>query len=249
MTTRKPWVGGNWKCNGTAESIEQLSVSLNKANWDTSKVDVVICPSTVYLGLTRTKLKSEYLLSLQNISRTSNGAFTGEISVDMMKDLSLKWTLVGHSERRQYFGETDEIVGDKVEICQKNNISVGLCIGEVLEERESGKTKDVLFKQLQAVLPRVTDWSLVVIAYEPVWAIGTGKTATPDQAQEVHKWIRDFISEKVSAEVASSVRIVYGGSVTPDNCKTLICNPDVDGFLVGGASLKPGYADIIDCTK
>ncbi|CAE7748066.1 Tpi, partial [Symbiodinium sp. KB8] len=155
------------------------------------------------------------------------------------------YTLIGHSERRSKYGESDEDTAVKVEKCQAAGIKVIFCIGELLEEREAGKTDEVNKRQLAAVIPKIKDWDKIVIAYEPVWAIGTGKVATPEQAEETQANIRAYLKEAVSAEVADKVRIQYGGSVTPDNCKELITKPNIDGFLVGGASLKPTFMDIV----
>merc|ERR1719277_256962 len=184
-------------------------------------------------------------VATQNVSATGFGAFTGELAAEHLEDCGIGWTLIGHSERRKLYGETDADTAKKVERCQEKGIKVIFCIGESLEEREAGKTDEVNKRQLSAVLSAVKDWDSIVIAYEPVWAIGTGKVATPDQAQDAHAAIRKMIASAVSEEVAQSVRILYGGSVTPDNCKELIGKPDIDGFLVGGASLKPTFTDII----
>merc|ERR1719277_2760550 len=181
----------------------------------------------------------------QNVSATGFGAFTGELAAEHLEDCGIGWTLIGHSERRKLYGETDADTAKKVERCQEKGIKVIFCIGESLEEREAGKTDKVNKRMLDAVVEKVKDWKKIVVAYEPVWAIGTGKVATPDQAQDAHAAIRKMISSSVSEEVAQSVRILYGGSVTPDNCKELIAKPDIDGFLVGGASLKPTFTDII----
>jgi len=247
--SRKPWIGGNWKCNGTKNSIEALADSLNHADWNPDTMDVVIACPAIHIHLAQQKLKLGYKISAQNVSKTGNGAFTGEISADMLKDYGLDWTLIGHSERRQYYGETDEVVAQKVEICQKGGLYAAVCIGEVLAERESGKTNDVCKRQVEAFIPKVSDWSKIVIAYEPVWAIGTGKVATPEQAEDAHKFIRQLLSEKLGEKLAATIRIAYGGSVTPENCVTLIGQPNVDGFLVGGASLKPSFVDIINSGK
>merc|ERR1719382_1362795 len=184
-------------------------------------------------------------VSSQNCSKTGSGAFTGEWTAESLVDLGMAWTLIGHSERRAKYGETDADTAEKVAKCQEAGVNVIFCIGEQLEEREAGKTDEVNKRQLGAVIPKIKDWSKIVIAYEPVWAIGTGKVATPAQAQETQAAIRAFLKEAVSAEVAEKVRIQYGGSVTPDNCAELMSQPDIDGFLVGGASLKPTFSDII----
>jgi triosephosphate isomerase len=164
----------------------------------------------------------------------------------MLKDAQIPWVILGHSERRHIFGESDAVVGDKVKVAVDHGLQVMACIGEKLDERESGKTQAVNERQLAAILKTIgNDWKNVVIAYEPVWAIGTGKTASPEQAQEVHDQLRAWLKSHVSAEVAKQTRILYGGSVTEKNAADLISKPDVDGFLVGGASLKEGFADII----
>jgi triosephosphate isomerase len=191
-------------------------------------------------------LKPEIEISAQNASLTAEGAFTGEITVGQIKDLGINWVILGHSERRTLFGETDQVVGDKVNRALEAGLNVIACIGENLEERESGVTLDVVARQLNALKDKVTDWSRVALAYEPVWAIGTGNVATPEQAQEVHAMIRNWLRESVSAEVADATRLMYGGSVSDANCAELIALPDVDGFLVGGASLKPAFKTILE---
>ena len=162
-----------------------------------------------------------------------------------MKDFGLEWTLIGHSERRVKYGETDEMVATKTERALGAGLKVILCIGETLEQREAGQTNDVLKTQLDAVKNVVNNWGSIVLAYEPVWAIGTGKTATPAIAQEAHAYVRSWLTENVSADAAASVRIQYGGSANAANCGDLIAQPDIDGFLVGGASLKPEFGTIV----
>ena len=167
----------------------------------------------------------------------------------MIKDCGCEWVILGHSERRHVFGETDALIGDKVAFALESGLHLIPCIGEKLEEREAGKTEEVCFQQLKVIADKVSDWSRVVLAYEPVWAIGTGKTATPEQAQEVHAALRKWLAENVSPEVAASLRILYGGSVGAANCKELAACADIDGFLVGGASLKPDFVQIINATQ
>lgn len=245
VSSRKPWVGGNWKCNGSMSSIAVLFETLNKCEFNSDKVDVAICPTALHMSAAKSSLADRFEICSQNVSRTGNGAFTGEISVEMLKDAGYSWTLVGHSERRQNYGETDSIVADKVEVCMKGGMNVVVCVGELLDERKNGKMSDVLTRQMDAFISRVTDWSRVVIAYEPVWAIGTGVVATPEQAQEAHDILREMLKEKVDEKTAESIRIVYGGSVNEKNCKALAEMQDIDGFLVGGASLKPEFCEII----
>ncbi|KAK4765447.1 hypothetical protein SAY86_026537 [Trapa natans] len=245
-STAKFFVGGNWKCNGTKESITKLVSDLNSATLEPD-VDVVVSPPFVYLDLVKSSLTDRIDVSAQNSWISKGGAFTGEISVEQLKDIGCKWVILGHSERRHIIGETDEFIGKKAAYALNQGLGVIACIGELLEEREAGKTSEVCFKQLKAYADAIPSWDAVVIAYEPVWAIGTGKVATPLQAQEVHVACRDWLKKNVSAEVASKTRIIYGGSVNGSNCAELAKQEDIDGFLVGGASLKgPDFATIVN---
>lgn len=246
---RKFFVGGNWKMNGDKASIEALCNTLKGADTDPN-VDVVVGCSPCYLDFARGHLPADrFGVAAQNCYKVASGAFTGEISPKMIKDCGCEWVILGHSERRHVFGESDQLIGEKVAFALESGLSIIPCIGEKLEEREAGKTEEVCFTQLKAIADKVSDWSRVVLAYEPVWAIGTGKTASPEQAQEVHAAIRKWLIENVSAEVSESLRILYGGSVTAANCKELGGCSDIDGFLVGGASLKPEFIDIINATR
>jgi len=246
---RKYIVGGNWKCNpATSKEAGALLEGWKKAvnTFDKEKVDVVICPPALWMYDLKDRLGALGMsASAQNVSKTGYGAFTGEWTAESLGDMGISWTLIGHSERRTKYGETDADTADKVARCQELGVNVILCIGELLEEREAGKTDEVNKRQLGACIPKIKDWSKIVIAYEPVWAIGTGKVATPEQAEETQAAIRAYVKTAVSADVAENLRIQYGGSVTPDNCKDLIAKPNIDGFLVGGASLKPSFMDII----
>lgn len=179
----------------------------------------------------------------------AKGAFTGEISPAMLKDIGADWVIIGHSERRQIFNETDELIAEKTAHALAEGLKVIACIGETLQEREAGQTEAVVFRQSKALAATIKDWTNVVVAYEPVWAIGTGKTATPAQAQEVHAALRKWFAENVSPAVSAAVRIQYGGSVTAANCKELASQPDIDGFLVGGASLKPEFVQIVNAKQ
>ncbi|KAL3515025.1 hypothetical protein ACH5RR_021927 [Cinchona calisaya] len=242
----KFFVGGNWKCNGTKESISKLISDLNSAKLE-SDVDVVVAPPFIYIDQVKSSLSDRIEISGQNCWIGKGGAFTGEISGEQLKDIGCKWVILGHSERRHIIGEDDEFIGKKAAYALGQGLGVIACIGELLQEREEGKTFDVCYKQLKAFADAVPSWDDVVIAYEPVWAIGTGKVATPQQAQEVHVAVRDWISKNVSAEVASETRIIYGGSVNGSNCADLATQEDIDGFLVGGASLKgPEFATIVN---
>ncbi|CAN8070803.1 unnamed protein product [Agarophyton chilense] len=244
------FVGGNWKCNGSFKTITDLCAAWKKSTDDGAKyndqpVEIVIAPPAIYALTARDLLPTNFHVSLQD-AYFKTGAFTGEIAADMIVDAAIPWVILGHSERRTIFKETDQVVADKTAYAISKGISVIACIGELLEEREAGNTMQVNERQLSAIAANVSDWSKVVIAYEPVWAIGTGKVATPEQAQEVHKFLREWLASNVSAQVASSTRIIYGGSVKPANANDLAAQTDIDGFLVGGASLKPDFVSVID---
>mmetsp|Transcript_8593 Transcript_8593/g.8549 ORF Transcript_8593/g.8549 Transcript_8593/m.8549 type:complete len:259 (+) Transcript_8593:18-794(+) len=250
MAHRQFFVGGNWKSNGTQASVRELIEQvLNPTQIDFARVQVVVAPVSIHLQSARSLLKPEISVSAQNCSLTGPGAFTGEVAAEQIIDLGLSWTILGHSERRTLYGETDDVVSKKVNRALAHGLSVIACFGENLQEREAGVTLDVVARQLTALKEGITDWSKVVLAYEPVWAIGTGRNATPDQAQEVHAMIRNWLGTNVSAEVAAHTRIIYGGSVTDQNAAQLIAQPDVDGFLVGGASLKPAFKVILEATN
>uniref|UniRef100_A0A3B0NJ17 Triosephosphate isomerase n=1 Tax=Theileria annulata TaxID=5874 RepID=A0A3B0NJ17_THEAN len=245
MVSRRKWLGGNWKCNGTKQSISDLLLHFNRHQTKNNNLDVVLFPPSLYVDHTRNELKSEvFELGVQNVSQSKSGAYTGELSLTMFADFGLKWSLVGHSERRQLFKEDDSYVCEKVMMLQENGVNAVVCFGETLSEREQGQTENVLKRQLDAFVKHVKDWDKVVLAYEPVWAIGTGKVATVEQVKEAHKFVRDYVRGLVG-DVADKVRLVYGGSVNEKNCLELSKCSDVDGFLVGGASLKKEFLDIL----
>lgn len=249
MSKPKPMVAANWKCNGTIQSSTELLAKFNEAKVD-HDVDCIVAPTFLHLALVQAQLKNpKFAIAAQNCIQKS-GAFTGEVSIDLLKDFGVKWTIIGHSERRAYYGETNDIVAAKVDACIQKGLGVIACIGETLKEREEGRTATVVITQLATIAQKLRNeaWGQVVIAYEPVWAIGTGKVATPEQAQEVHTLIRKWLASNVSAEIAAKVRILYGGSVTAANCAQLYLQPDINGFLVGGASLKPEFINIILAT-
>ncbi len=236
---RKPLVAGNWKMNGSLESVRELLEGLKSGIDAVSNAEVAVCPPYVFIPEVQ-KLLDGSAISWggQDLSVEVSGAYTGEIAASMLNDFGCKYAIVGHSERRSYHGESDELVAKKFAAARAGGLVPILCVGETLEEREQGITEDVCARQLDAVIDLVGVDGLAcgVIAYEPVWAIGTGKTATPEQAQGVHAFIRGRIAEK-SAEVAEGMRILYGGSMKPGNAKELIGKPDIDGGLIGGASL------------
>ena len=200
----------------------------------------MIAPPSLYLLIAREHLKKSIEVASQNVFDKPNGAFTGEISVEQLRDSGITWTILGHSERRVVMQESDGFVASKTKTAVDGGLSVILCCGESLEQRDAGKTVEVVTTQLSAVAKELgKDWSKIVVAYEPIWAIGTGKVATTEQAQDVHAAIRDWLKKDVGAEAAESTRILYGGSVNAKNCQELAKQADIDGFLVGGASLKP----------
>ena len=234
-------VAGNWKMNGSAQANVALIDGILAGAPDTDGVELLVCPPFPYIVSVGEQLAgSAVSLGAQTVSEYEAGAYTGEIAGPMLKDVGCSYVIVGHSERRALFGESSATVARKYQAAQKSGLTPILCVGETLDEREAGRTEAVIDDQLDAVLEAagVDSFSSSVIAYEPVWAIGTGKTATPEQAQEVHRHIRSRIEEK-DPEVAAGIRILYGGSVKGDNAGGLFANPDIDGGLIGGASLKP----------
>ncbi len=235
---RRSLVVGNWKMNGTKASAEALAKGI-VAGLDADIADIAVCVPYVFISDIAQIVKGSRLgLGAQNIADKSSGAYTGEVSGAMLKEYGCKYALVGHSERRSYYGDTDQSVAARFNQALEQGIIPILCIGETLDERESSKTFDVITTQLDAVvnLTGISAFAKAVIAYEPVWAIGTGKTATDEQAQEVHKFIRDYLAAK-DKTVAENMQILYGGSAKPENAKGLFAMPDIDGGLIGGASL------------
>jgi len=240
---RKPIVGGNWKCNpDSVAKLDELVANLNAC--DTSKCEVYVCPVSVHIPLVQSKFKEGVMVCPQNCNFKGCGAYTGEVSAEQLVDMKIEWVLLGHSERREYFKEDDTMLATKLAYVLDKGLKCVFAIGEKKEERESGKTMEVLIKQMEQI-KGLLDPAKVVIAYEPVWAIGTGLTATPEVAQETHADIRKWIAENVSAECAEGIRIQYGGSANGKNAPDLSKQPDIDGFLVGGASLKPEFASIV----
>jgi len=236
---RQLLVAGNWKMNGSLQNNQSLIESL-KQNASGLKAEMAVCPPFVYLQQVSELLKGTAISwGGQNVSQNDQGAFTGEVATDMLVDFGCKYVIVGHSERRNLYGESDELVAKKFAKAQSAKLIPILCVGELLEEREASETENVVKRQLEAVINLQGIGSLAqsVIAYEPVWAIGTGKTATPQQAQDVHAFIRGQIA-KQDAGIAEKVQILYGGSVKGSNAAELFAMPDIDGGLIGGASLK-----------
>ena len=236
---RKPLVAGNWKMNGTSATVKALLDGLLSGKAANGSVEVAVCSPFVYIPLVADALSGSGIkVGAQDVAIEESGAFTGEVSGSMLKDVGCFYALIAHSERRALYGETDEVAAAKFAAAQRDGLVPILCVGETLEERESGKTEVVVQTQVNAVIDQCGIAALndAVVAYEPVWAIGTGKTATPEQAQAVHAFIRSLVAAK-DAEVAAKLRILYGGSMKGSNAAELMAQADIDGGLVGGASL------------
>jgi len=235
-------IAGNWKMNNDLKESEKLIVELkNLLQNEKPNCDVIVCPPFTSLSEASKLVKGTMIkLGAQNMHFEDNGAFTGEVSAAMLKSVGCEFVILGHSERRHIFGESDEVINKKIKKALAAGLKPIFCIGELLEERENGTTNDVVKKQVLKGLDGISaeDMKNIIVAYEPVWAIGTGKTASPAQVQEVHEFIRDLIEIDYSLEVANDLVIQYGGSVKPDNAKELLSQKDIDGALVGGACLK-----------
>jgi len=247
---RKPFIAGNWKMNKKIGEGVSLVKELKEFVMDANDKDILVCPSFIALSSVSAELKgSNIMVGAQNMHFEDEGAFTGEICPDMLKEVGVNYVIIGHSERRHIFNEDDELINKKVKRSIVEEMNPILCVGETLEQREADDTQSIIEMQISKNLAGVTEEEMkqVTIAYEPVWAIGTGKTATPEQAQEVHKFIRELIKSMLGVEVANNTRILYGGSVKPDNVKGLMAMEDIDGGLVGGASLDAkSFADIVN---
>jgi triosephosphate isomerase len=238
---RLPFIAGNWKMNKTVQEAVDLVRELKTSLSGAKGVEVAVAPPFTALFAVHQEIEgSPIRLAAQNLYWEEKGAFTGEISPIMLKEVGCHYVIIGHSERRQFFGETDETVNRRIKAALAHGLKVIFCIGETLQEREGEKTFSVIEKQIEGGLKGLGDQEIknTVIAYEPVWAIGTGKTATPEQAEEVHGFIRRKLGKLYSREVSEEIRIQYGGSVTPENIGGLMDHPNIDGALVGGASLK-----------
>ena len=237
---RKLIIAGNWKMNKTVAESLDLANGLVRELKEVKEVDIAICPPFTALSeVSKAVIDSNIRLGAQNMSQNGYGAHTGEIAAGMLKEFSTKYVILGHSERREYQRESDELIAAKAKAAHEAGLKPIVCVGEQLEERESGNTENVVGTQVRGSLEGLTTEEMLgtVIAYEPVWAIGTGKTATAEQAQKVHAFIRNLLADLFDADTAKAVRIQYGGSVKPDNARELMSQPDVDGALVGGASL------------
>ena len=238
---RKKIVAGNWKMHKNAEETEDLLNELIDKLPHDVQAQIIVAPTFVNLASAVDHLEFTNInVAAQNMSQFENGAYTGEISADMLKSIGVNFVIIGHSERRAYFNETDFIVAEKVSTALKNNLTVLFCFGEELKDRLNNQHFNVVENQLRDGLFHIDNnhWENIILAYEPVWAIGTGETASPDQAQEMHKFIRETVQKRFGSDIAETVSILYGGSVKPDNAKEIFSKPDVDGGLIGGAALK-----------
>ena len=237
---RTPLIAGNWKMNGSRESIKELINGVVEGAKSLNGVEVAVCPSTIHIAdVMAVAAGTNVAVGSQDSCTALKGAFTGETSIDMIKDMGCQYGIIGHSERRTMYGDTDAVVAEKFAVVKNSGLMPIFCIGETLEERESGITEEVCARQIDAVFAAEGDnaFENSVIAYEPVWAIGTGKTASPEQAQAVHAFIRQHIAKR-NADIAEKVQILYGGSMNPANAKELLGQTDIYGGLIGGASLK-----------
>ncbi|MCA9783402.1 MAG: triose-phosphate isomerase [Calditrichaeota bacterium] len=250
---RRPLIAGNWKMHMPNAEAVTLARQLRARLRGLSHCEVLVCPPfTALTAVAEILTDTEIALGAQNLHDRRSGAFTGEISGDMIRSTGASWVLIGHSERRQFFGDTDEWVARKLLAALESGLNPIVCVGESLEERDAGKLESVIQRQVHQALETLSDDLLarVTLAYEPVWAIGTGRVASPEQAQEVHALIRGLLSRVGNSRVADSVRILYGGSVKADNAASLLSQPDIDGALVGGASLEvESFKGIVDALQ
>ena len=253
--SKRALIGGNWKCNGTTAQVNKMIETLNQTGAFPLDSEVVIAVPSLHLAACRDGFRKDISVAAQDVGLHGCGAYTGELSAELLVDSGIKWTLTGHSERRVGFGgpgESSATIATKTKRALGKGMKVILCIGEQLTDREAGRTMEVCMAQLQPCVDLLSadDWKNTVIAYEPVWAIGTGKVATPAQAEETHREIRDYLATAVSKQVAAAIRIIYGGSVKGANCVELMKCAYIDGFLVGGASLLPEFgSQIATCTR
>jgi triosephosphate isomerase len=249
--SRKPVVAGNWKMNNGREATRSLLNALKAELGHVGSVEVVVAPVAVNLEMAESVLRGSSIgLAAQNMHHAERGAFTGEVPAAMLTEIGVKYVIIGHSERREMFGETDESVNLKLKAALSAGLVPIVCIGETLAEREAGRTVQVVSTQVKGAFAGVPSLNTVILAYEPIWAIGTGKTATPNQAQEIHATIRKLVAELYDGSAAEAIRILYGGSVSPSNAVELFGQPDIDGGLVGGASLKSElFAPIVRAAK
>lgn len=251
---RKHIVAGNWKMNLNLQEGVELAKELNETlKKEKPNCDVIICTPFIHLATVAPMLDREVItLGAENCADKAKGAYTGEVSAEMVKSTGASHVILGHSERREYYGETPEILKEKVQLALRNNLEIIFCVGESLEQREAGQQNEVVKTELEGSVFNLSaeEFKHIVIAYEPIWAIGTGKTATAEQAEEIHAFIRSTIEEKYGKDMAEQTSILYGGSCKPSNARELFSKPDIDGGLIGGAALKAAdFLGIIDAWK
>ena len=247
---RKIFIAGNWKSNGDRAFVNRHCMFLTGARIDRNSTELCLAPPNIYLLTCKTFLAHLFNICAQNISQFDNGSYTGEVSAKQIKDLGVDWTIIGHSERRKYFNEDEIIVGKKIEQALNNKLNIILCIGDNKEDIEKNNTFEIIKKQLETAFDKVkTNWENLVIAYEPVWENEINTLINKEKVQEIHEFIRNQIKEKLGEEISNKVRIIFGGKVDENNCKELILLKDVDGFLVGEASIKSAFNDIIYSSK
>lgn len=251
---RKHIVAGNWKMNLNLQEGVELAKELNETlKKEKPNCDVIICTPFIHLATVAPMLDREVItLGAENCADKAKGAYTGEVSAEMVKSTGASHVILGHSERREYYGETPEILKEKVQLALQNNLEIIFCVGESLEQREAGKQNEVVKAELEGSVFNLSaeEFKHIVIAYEPIWAIGTGKTATAEQAEDIHAFIRSTIEEKYGKDMAAQTSILYGGSCKPSNARELFSKPDIDGGLIGGAALKAAdFLGIIDAWK
>ena len=250
VTQRRFLIVGNWKENHTIAPLTDFILDvINSSEYSAEALQVVIAPAMIHIARAKELLRRDIPVAAQTCSPYSFGAYTGEVSSEMLKDLGVHWVLAGHSERRRIFGETDEITAMKVKRISAVGLHPIICVGEELADRQAGKATTAVLSQLHSLKDAVNDWRSVVLCYEPVWAVGSGVCASPGQAQDMHLVIRNWVGDNVGVEEAGQVTIIYGGSVNESNCKELILQADIDGFLVGGASIQPQFRALIEATS
>lgn len=247
--TRKYCIVANWKCNSTTDFVRDIVTNLiNDLEFDQNILDLIILPGMLHINLAKARIQEPIMIGSQNVGAHPDGAFTGEVSAEQLADYEIEWTLIGHNERRRHFGESQEIINQKVALARQANLGVIYCVGENLDQRESEQTQEVIFDQLHQIKDKMDEtlWKKVIIAYEPVWALNTGKIASADQTQEALELIRNWIRDNCGEQISKETKILYAGPVTETNTENWIKLKDVDGFLIGSTSCKPVFRTIFD---
>jgi triosephosphate isomerase len=245
---RKVMIGGNWKCNGDQSFIRDIIINMmNTLEYSTQDIEVFFAPASIHLSLCKSLVNEHFgKICAQDISKFECGAYTGEISAEQIKDFDIDLVILGHSERRINFNETSEDVAEKCALAIKYGIRPIICVGETLAQRDEDELPDVITAQLTPIKAKIEDWSKIILVYEPIWTVKTGKIATPEQIQESHLIVRKWVKKNISEEIASAIQILYGGSITEKNCDDVIAMPDIDGFLIGSTSIKKGFRFVVE---